>query len=403
MSVLPNYQQFDGLTLNLGSLTNTLVYQGIVAPHTGKPFTEALLSGINGGICAGYFVFEYEGHLPHLHFLTRYPFNENNPDQVYDRLGIVHTVQQTTNGQKGAANVLNALARGKAAIVWADVMSLGYDYIPEAGDYWFMLPIVVYGMDMTSEMVNIADRASVPLTSTTKALDTARSKVKKLKHRMITIDSVNPDRLPQAVLEGIKSCIALYYGEGAPGLPANFGFNGFIKWADALKDTRGAKSWAKQFAPGARMFAGLTSGYRYLETWFTGGHGARGVYADFLDEAAVILQKPALNEVAEQFRVCAKLWEALTCALLPDNIAPFKQARDLIDQNYTLFLKHGSAAQPERAEVRKQLKQLEAEVAADFPLSEVEAAAMRGDLRDRVLAIHKAEQIAVTMLSDSLI
>lgn len=68
MPTLKNYQQFYGLHWETGFLTNIFAYQGITAPHTGKPISEALLMGVNGGLCAGYFAFDYEGYDPHLHF-----------------------------------------------------------------------------------------------------------------------------------------------------------------------------------------------------------------------------------------------------------------------------------------------------------------------------------------------
>ncbi len=79
MPILENYHEFDGLHWQTGYVRNVLAYQGIKAPHTGKPFTEAMLMGIAGGLSAGYFAFEYEGYPPHLHFLTRYPFNDDMP------------------------------------------------------------------------------------------------------------------------------------------------------------------------------------------------------------------------------------------------------------------------------------------------------------------------------------
>ncbi|HEX2622052.1 MAG TPA: DUF4872 domain-containing protein [Phototrophicaceae bacterium] len=401
MTVLTDYHHFDGLTWNIGYLCNMLAYQGVIAPHTGKPFTEAMLSGINGGVCAGYFVFEYEGYEPHLHFLTRYPFNDHLPDMVFERLGIVHHVQQTTNPQKATANVLNALAKGKPAAVWGDIISL-YEGAAAPNDYWFITPFLVYGHDLSGGVVNVADRARVPITTTTENLDRARARVKKTKFRMMTVDSLNTDRLPEAILGGIKSCIGLYYGEGAPGAPQNFGFNAFIKWADALKDTRGAKSWAKQFAPGSRMYAGLVSSYKYLEVWFTGGCGARGVYADFLSEAATVLDNPGLAEASAKFRFSADLWQQLTQSLLPDNVAPFKTTRELLNQHYELFLNQGNAARDKRQQLQQQLDTLKAEVSADFPLSESEVAGMRSDLRDHVMAIHDAEQDAIVVLKTAI-
>lgn len=399
MTLLSAYRHFSGLTWNMGFLTNLLAYQGITAPHTGEPLTEALLSGINGGICAGYFVFEYEGQDPHLHFLTRYPFNENTPDVVYDRLGIVHTVQQTTNPQKAAANILNALARGKPVTVWADVVSLPYTRMDGVGDYWLVSPVLVYGLDLMIGEAHLADRAQVPHVVSTEDLERARARIKKTRFRQMTVDSVNLQRLPEAVRAGIQSCVALYDGIGAPGMPGNFGFNAFQKWARALEDQRGAKSWAKQFAPGRRMYAGLTSAYRYLEVWFTGGSGARGEYADFLDEAAVILQKPALHEVAGIYRRAAAQWQALSLALLPDEIAPLRETRTLLKRNYTLFLTQGGASGAERDAIQERLAQIRAQMATDFPLDDTEAAAFRARLRAQVLAIHAIERQAVDQLT----
>ena len=43
MPVLPNYHQFDGRHWETGSVYNYYDYWGVNAPHTGKPYSEALL------------------------------------------------------------------------------------------------------------------------------------------------------------------------------------------------------------------------------------------------------------------------------------------------------------------------------------------------------------------------
>ena len=73
------------------------------------------------------------------------------------------------------------------------------------------------------------------------------------------------------------------------------------------------------------MYAGLTSAYKYIQLWWTGGRGARHIYADFLDEAAVVLDKPALHEVGGQFRAAAGAWDSLTAGLLPDSVPMFRE------------------------------------------------------------------------------
>lgn len=391
MPVLTDYHHFDGLPWATGYLQNALAYCGATAPHTGKPYTEALLMGINGGLCAGYFSFEYEGHLPHLHFLTRYLFNEQ-PGAVFERLGIPMQVQQTTNPQKAAANVIGALAQGKPAIVWADQITLSYNAL-QGADYWMINPLLVYGYEIGGT-VRIADRARVGLTVDEAEFAAARARIGKTKQRMMTIGAPNPDKLESAVRGGISACIDIFSGRSPVGSNGNFGFAAYDKWAKLLAEGKSKESWAARFAPGARMYAGLVSTYRYIEVFFTGGRGARHTYADFLNEAAIILEKPALDEVAAQFRLCADAWDALTAAVLPERVPLLAETRALLDRNYRLFVETGGATVDERRANLKRLDALEAQAAEKFPLTDAESADLRAELRERVLVIHDVERAA---------
>lgn len=46
--------RFTGRHWETGSIHNAFAMQGINAPHTGQPHSEALLLGISGGITFGY-------------------------------------------------------------------------------------------------------------------------------------------------------------------------------------------------------------------------------------------------------------------------------------------------------------------------------------------------------------
>ncbi|MBZ0286889.1 MAG: BtrH N-terminal domain-containing protein, partial [Anaerolineae bacterium] len=126
MPVLTNYRQFSGLHWETGVLHNLLAYQGITAPHSGQPLSEALLMGVTGGITAGYFVFEYEGSDPYLHFLTYHLYN-GAPTVLYDRLAIKKQTKQTNSGEKAFRNLDDVLQAGKPAVIWADMFSLTYN------------------------------------------------------------------------------------------------------------------------------------------------------------------------------------------------------------------------------------------------------------------------------------
>jgi hypothetical protein len=409
MTLLKDYHHFDGLAWATGYPTNVLAYQGVKAPHTGQPYTEAMLMGINGGLCMGYFSFEYEGHAPHTHILTRYIFDET-PGALFERLGIPMNAQATLDPEKAIANVLNALAKGLPVVAWVDMASLAYNFGmgtnftrlddrtagEEQAEMWLIMPVVVYGYDRAAGVVHLADRARVGLQVSAEQFAQARTRLAKVKNRIMTLGAPNPDKLPAAILAGIQACIDIFSGKSPQ--PSNFGFEGYKRWATLLRETKNKKAWAKEYAPGPRMYNGLVTAYESMELWYTGGRGARHLYADFLDEAAVVLNNAALREVGTQFREAAACWEALSAALLPEGIAPFRQARDLMTRNYHLFVSQGAASLEERKRIVSQLRGLRAQMKADFPLSEAQAATMRSELAERVMAIHDVEVVALDML-----
>lgn len=399
MAMLANYQQFEGLHWETGPLRNALDYQGFTAPHTGEPLTEALLFGISGGVVAGYFVFEYEGHDPWLHFLTRNSFDPM--PTIIDRLGIETTVKGTTSAEKAIVNLTGALEAGKPALVWADAASLPYNNQSPQPDNWFMLPVLVYGSE--NDTVHVADRAHVPLTVAAATLALARARVKKDRQRIMMIDSLDLDRLPAAVEAGIDECIRnMTEAPSRKPMTGKFGLVAYQRWADLLVDRKSKQGWAKQFAPGPRLYAGLKMPVHYMNFWDAGGPVSRQQYADFLHEAAVILGKPALNEVAQQFRAAASLWQQLNARLLPDDVPAFKQTRELMQHDYDLFMTQGAESLPERRDIKQRLDMLENDMATNFPLDDNEAATLRDSLREVILQIHDAEGAALNDLKAAM-
>ena len=93
MPTLTDYAQFHGRHWETGSVANHLAYQGITAPHTNAPYSEAFLLGVSGGLAFGYFTFHYEGHDPQCNLLTRNTFDPLGT--MLSRLGIVQTVLRT--------------------------------------------------------------------------------------------------------------------------------------------------------------------------------------------------------------------------------------------------------------------------------------------------------------------
>ncbi len=66
MPILKDYNAFGGRHYETGTIHNALAYQGVRAPHTDEPYSEALLMGVSGGVAFGYFTFHYAGLEPQL-------------------------------------------------------------------------------------------------------------------------------------------------------------------------------------------------------------------------------------------------------------------------------------------------------------------------------------------------
>lgn len=395
MPILANYQHFAGRHWETGTLHNYYAYRGVKAAHTGQPYSEALFLGVSGGIVLGYFTFAYAGHDPHVALLTRNTFDPLNTTLA--RLGVVQEVLQTSKPEKGLYTLLDTLDEGLPAVVWADMWSLPYNALPQDG-MWVMYPILVYGYDAAADQVWIADRAAVPLTVTTGELTTARGRVKQDKYRLLLPDQPDPDKVAAAVTAGIWDCIKLYTEKPPKGAAYNFGFLAFQHWADLLTKPNQRLSWAKEFPAGVKFYAGLTSTFSLFGSVGINGDADRTRYADFLEEAALLLNKPALTAVADQFRQSAQAWRDLGRMLLPDTVAPFQETRLLVERKRQLFLEQGGASIAERQAINVRLQTIRISMNTDFPLSTTEVALLCEQIRTQVLSIRDGEQAAITQL-----
>ena len=397
--------QFTGRHWETGSIHNALALQGMKAPHTGKPYSEALLLGISGGIAFGYFTFEYKGYLPHVAMLTRNTFNPFST--MLERLGIAQDVQRTGKPDIAEKNLQDTLASGLYPLAWADHFSLPYNCLPPDAAMWGMMPLLVIESDGKS--VAVADRSSQPLNISMADLTKARGRVKEDKYRLMTLDAPQATKLAGAVQKGISQAIALFTEKPPRGARDNFGFAAYAKLAELLVNTRNKHSWERHFAPGVRMYHALAGSpvqpgaYHWINTWVTADGADRGLYADFLVEAAQILKKPALKDSAEKFRESYKLWLKFAEALLPDEFPMLGESKKLIRKKHDLFIQKGESALPEIKQINARLNELLEKSKTDFPLSDAQAAELRANLRDILLKISAVEQTAVDLLQNAIV
>jgi hypothetical protein len=397
--------QFAGRHWETGSIHNALALQGVKAPHTGEPYSEALLLGVSGGIAFGYFTFEYKGYLPQVSILTRNTFDPFNT--ILERLGIAADVQQTQKPDIAESNLQNTLASGLYPLVWTDYFSMPYNALTANDAMWGMFPILA--ADSDGEIVTIADRSEVPLHISMADLTIARGRVKDDKFRLMTLDAPQTTKVAGAVHKGICQMIKLFTEKPPRGTRDNFGFAAYDKLAYMLVNTRNKQSWERYFAPGVRMYHALAGSpvqpgaYDWVNIWGSADGAERGLYADFLDEVASILKKPALKDAAERFRESHQLWLTFGDALLPDDIPMLGESKKLIQKKHNLFINKGNDALPEIRKSNARLRELLKKSEKDFPLSQAEAVDFRANLRDILLKISEVEQKAVDLLQSAVL
>jgi hypothetical protein len=397
--------QLHGRHWETGSIRNALALQGVKAPHTGEPYSEALLLGISGGVAFGYFTFAYKGYLPHVALLTRNTFDPFST--MLERLGIAQDVQQTNKADIAEKNLNRTLESGLYPILWADQFSLPYNCLPKDEPMWGMLPILAIRSE--EQMVTIADRSSQPLHISMTDLTMARGRVKEDRYRLVTLDAPATGKLAGAVHKGICQAISLFTEAPPRGSRDNFGFAAYDKFSEMLVNTRNKHSWERFFAPGIRMYHALAGSpvqpgaYQWVNTWGSADGADRGLYAEFLLEAAQILNRPSLSEAAAKFRESHRLWLALAEALLPAGIPLLHESKELIQKKHHLFIKEGEAALPEIREINARLHELLAHSETGFPLSALQAADLREHLRDILLQIRQVEQDAVQRMQHAIL
>jgi hypothetical protein len=388
--MLDGYRLLGGQHTETSALRNMLAFHGVTAPHTGEPFSEAMLLGIGGGIGGGYWVFEFEGIPPAMALGARHEW-QHSPGlfipRICAQIGVATTVRETA-GRKGAETHLReALAAGKPAAVAADMASVPHNLLPEHLVKHMYQLIVVCGLDDAAGTVTIDDRARTPFTMTLTQLADARQAITSMKHRLVTIEPGGAYDLAAAIDSGIRAC-----AEGLLNPPIrNFGAAAWEKWAGLIANPKDKKGWPKVFTPGPNLYSGLRGIYQSIEAGGNGSGMMRSMYADFLNEAATAIERPELMERAIGWRAIADQWTDLANAALPDSAPPFGEARDLLLRREQVFLAQGANGLTEIRSIDERLTEIQTAMETDFPLDETQSMMMLSELRDRLLTIHAAE------------
>ena len=392
--ILDNYKTLGGVHPETASIKNIFAYHGIKAPHSGKRFSEAMLLGIGGGLGTIYMLWEFEKHgYPSLvvGFRNQYNYPVKFLENLCDRLGATTQVMETTGQKKAADQLDQTLAAGDPAIVWVDLGGAPY-YMH------FLLSgvVVVYGHDEDKALVD--NRAKMPYILPADLLTKARAKVPSYKNRLMVVKpSSGSIMLKAAIHAGLADHMDFMNASST-----SFALPAIRKWARMMTDTKNKKGWPTVFAGGRGLYGSLRTLYEGIEHAGTGGGGLRGLYADFLDEAAGVLDRKALKAAATLYRDLQGRWRDLAQAALPDRIDVFKSTRELLDRRAVLLLEQGSEGLAAITPINDTLHQLKGELNDNFPLNASKTSALFADLQSRLEGIYEGEKQALAALEDAV-
>ena len=396
MATLTGYDVMAGVHPETATLRNVLAFAGVRAPHTGQPYTEAMLLGVGGGLGAGYILWEFKEHNARvlvLGFRKDWQYPVRYMQTVCDRLNVRNSVLETAGRTAADRNLRDAFEAGQPAITWVDRAHLPYYQMPESMKGHTGHIVTVYGLE--GETVRVADLGSVPLTVPADVFADGRARIGSYKNRVMLLhpDTSTPADLPAAILAGINDCV-----EHLSGSSDSFSLPTLRKWGRLIDDGKNAKGWRKVFADRIGLYSALRSIYEGVVLMGTGGDGLRGLYADFLTEAAPVIDKPALNEVAAAYRALAAQWVDLAMAALPDSVPPLAETRALLAERDRLLWAGGDAATEAMRPLTERLGALSREHNLRFPMPDADIDALFALLSGKLLAIYDAEVAAVRQL-----
>lgn len=359
--------------------------------------TEEILFGLGGGIGCAYFLFDMHGGHP---VYIGYRIHAKEGDTPYFTLqmtegwGATADVRHSSSPSAATKSLVKILNDGFTPIVWVEVTKLPYMFL--SGNPLAYHQVVVYGME--GDDVLVGDLGDSVIRMSMEELTEARNSNYAPKFRTVVIsEATAKPQLRETLSDRIRvTCSQMLEGLGI----ANFGLAALNKWGQMLTNTKNKKGWPNCFPGGPPLHGAMSTVFEQIELRGYGGSAFRGLYADFLDQAAGVLKKSALKKVAEQFRESEASWRAISDAALPDSIPLLKETREALTRRSVLIRKpRTTAIDKELESLRDRLKQLRERSAKELSLSKADTLDLFGAISERVLETEKIERAAFTELS----
>ena len=258
---------------------------------------------------------------------------------------------------------------------------------------------MVAGRDREGRLA-IDDRNLAPLTVGDEQLAAARASVGSYKHRLVRIapgQALADAELALAFEAGLREQV-----EHLSAASDSFGLPAWRKWGRLMTDRRNAKAWPRVFADRRGLFGALVSVRAEAEPIGADGGSLRDLYADFLEEAAARLERPALAAAAGGYRELAIGWHELAEAAIPPALERATGVGRALADLYDAVYEGGDADRAEAEAAAGRLWGAQAANADGLPLDDAAIEALLSDLGARVLALFEAERAALDRLAAAL-
>ena len=382
-SGIPPLHHYPGSTPGPTALRALLSHAGVRAPHTGAPFSEAMVFGIAGGIGAGMFTFHYARENVSSFFVAgRHLWHDHAAWALaaVKRMGLKAVVKESSGVKPGEKHLRELLDGGRPVMTWLTFRGKMYHIV------------TVHAIDDAKGTALVGDLADEPIPVPLAELAAARARVKKDRNRLLALEpSRRAPELENLVRQGIAACVDGLAG----GRIKNFTLQAFATWADRLDGSRAPDGWEKIFPPGPHLFQGLRSVTEYVEHNGTGGGLCRPLFAEFLEEAGSAVEDRRLTALAARYRELGREWTALAEAALPDDVPAFRDAKELLGRKGEAESGQAEVQDRGRSECRQAMDALAGRMKEEFPLDAAGSAALRRELKRRVTALYEAEVAAL--------
>lgn len=386
-------EQTGGLYNETATLRNIFISLDIRTAHNYEYFTEAMLFGIGGGIHLAHFVVDFGSSttfVPQGRHIGNYKGNSFQ-ETICQRLG-VPALRKETSGEKAAQRYLReAIEHERAVLCWVDLYELPYHGLPKAYEKTFDHVVVPCGIDGSELLLD--DYSPRPWRMEWEQFIEARAAIGSRKNRLMTIGGPEASlTLRSAITLGIQHCIDnLLHPE-----QRDFGVEGIRSWAHDINPPSGAgKTWMDTFDTPTKRYNALRDIHRYIKYGgqMGGGGGGllRNLFADFLEEAGPLLERPHVADLGPHYRRIAAMWDSVADTALPGMISYLDETRQLLQQKHDLLANHGPTKYAELKKVNAALNAKEKKAKKEFTTADDVFAMLFDQIREQLLEIHTLE------------